>query len=148
MQPHSLAATCYFKSANSLAGNWGLSIAQLNLCVALLTCIHASRSSVRCTTCSLLNPEVGIHRKNAYPNSGVQPYIVVDFRLDAHIRGDLILLSLVSPCRFLLMLGCVQVLIFVHVWKLDYVYMYIFVHARIFFICTNCIMLFSCAARH
>ena len=42
-QPCSVAATCYFKSANSLAGNWGLSIVRLNLCVALLAGIHASR---------------------------------------------------------------------------------------------------------
>lgn len=57
----------------------------------------------------------------------------MDFRLDAHIRGDLILLSLVSLCRFLLMLGCVHVLIFVHVWKLDCVYMYIFLMCSLSF---------------
>ncbi|KAM3240603.1 hypothetical protein ACQJBY_053957 [Aegilops geniculata] len=40
MQPHSLAATCYFKSAGDHVGNKGFSISRLNFHRALLAGIH------------------------------------------------------------------------------------------------------------
>ncbi|KAM0848465.1 hypothetical protein ACQ4PT_054367 [Festuca glaucescens] len=43
-QPRTLAATCYFKSTDGHAGNWGFSTARLNLHLALLAGINISFS--------------------------------------------------------------------------------------------------------
>jgi tRNA A64-2'-O-ribosylphosphate transferase len=41
-QPRALSATCYFKSTDGHAGNWGFSTARLNLHLALLAGMYAS----------------------------------------------------------------------------------------------------------
>jgi tRNA A64-2'-O-ribosylphosphate transferase len=41
-QPRTLTATCYFKSTDGHAGNWGFSTARLNLHLALLAGMYAS----------------------------------------------------------------------------------------------------------